>query len=543
MTELAQLMMQHPPVADEFEQVQRQATAAKKAAESANDRLLSKAARLLAYHRELDGVVNDYARGVVRDPRAYRQFVTKWDGIDDEYRDLLRDTCEVAAANQLLLASADAVRDRPDALHPFMNPGFMPPEVLAMAARVGLTPRDLNDYFEHAYLPLRSDVESEIGNGTLADSLAVVAGSASTLIFPWSPQHLDDYDLITVGGDFFFLASVFATVVASLFVVAAAVVVVTAVVAVAAAVVAAALPVVATAIVPPKNNILQGAARDTKDAVVNAAHDAKAAVDNAITDAKDWAADTRTDADAALKNAITDAVDWASNLETDAHKTFDPLPDGPEIVEYIWNDLFKCPGAKPILELSQIFGPGSVIVGVPDQKVVVRVAGESLLPIAGLCTVTDANVALWFERDGMPASPGKVSGPTSTKEGWHEFSVRFLGSGYERYVVGFQVDLIRAPQTTVVVTRPEVVVPSPTIDLLTSPSSLRWVSDTSYSAKTAVETYGYLLANTNTRELHTPKCAFIHLIKPENLRTLSTKRQAARLGLDNCHYCLGGSTR
>lgn len=60
-----------------------------------------------------------------------------------------------------------------------------------------------------------------------------------------------------------------------------------------------------------------------------------------------------------------------------------------------------------------------------------------------------------------------------------------------------------------------------------------------------VQTYGYALGNMSRSklELHVPNCPFLHLISNRNLRRLASLAEGRQLGLDNCHYCVGGSLR
>ncbi len=53
-----------------------------------------------------------------------------------------------------------------------------------------------------------------------------------------------------------------------------------------------------------------------------------------------------------------------------------------------------------------------------------------------------------------------------------------------------------------------------------------------------------LIGNTNTKELHKLNCKWLHLMKPSNKRLLYSKLDnPKKYGWDNCHWCIGGSTR
>lgn len=56
---------------------------------------------------------------------------------------------------------------------------------------------------------------------------------------------------------------------------------------------------------------------------------------------------------------------------------------------------------------------------------------------------------------------------------------------------------------------------------------------------------GEYIANTSYRkkEVHRRSCSFLHLTNPANLRVYDSLRQAHSAGMDNCHYCIGGSKR
>lgn len=56
---------------------------------------------------------------------------------------------------------------------------------------------------------------------------------------------------------------------------------------------------------------------------------------------------------------------------------------------------------------------------------------------------------------------------------------------------------------------------------------------------------GEYIANTSyrKREIHRRSCPFLYLTNPTNLRVYSSLRQAHAAGMDNCHYCIGGSKR
>jgi hypothetical protein len=57
--------------------------------------------------------------------------------------------------------------------------------------------------------------------------------------------------------------------------------------------------------------------------------------------------------------------------------------------------------------------------------------------------------------------------------------------------------------------------------------------------------FGYVVGNMSRSklEVHLPNCNFLHLIRPDHLKTLDTLANARAAGLDNCHYCIGDSTR
>ncbi len=65
------------------------------------------------------------------------------------------------------------------------------------------------------------------------------------------------------------------------------------------------------------------------------------------------------------------------------------------------------------------------------------------------------------------------------------------------------------------------------------------------SAIAAAKTYGYALGNMSRtkREIHTPSCSYLHLVKPEHLQTFDDIKAGKAAGLDNCYYCIGDSTR
>jgi hypothetical protein len=57
--------------------------------------------------------------------------------------------------------------------------------------------------------------------------------------------------------------------------------------------------------------------------------------------------------------------------------------------------------------------------------------------------------------------------------------------------------------------------------------------------------FGYVIGNMSRSklEVHLPNCSFLHLARPDHLRTLDTLADAQAAGLDNCYYCIGGSMR
>ena len=59
------------------------------------------------------------------------------------------------------------------------------------------------------------------------------------------------------------------------------------------------------------------------------------------------------------------------------------------------------------------------------------------------------------------------------------------------------------------------------------------------------ELYGHAIGNKSRTklEVHVPNCPFLHLVKPANLKGVGDLDQGRAAGLDNCHYCVGGSTR
>jgi hypothetical protein len=62
---------------------------------------------------------------------------------------------------------------------------------------------------------------------------------------------------------------------------------------------------------------------------------------------------------------------------------------------------------------------------------------------------------------------------------------------------------------------------------------------------TVAQEFGYVIGNMSRSklEVHLPNCSFARLISAEHARTFSTLLDAKAAGLDNCYYCIGGSTR
>ena len=62
---------------------------------------------------------------------------------------------------------------------------------------------------------------------------------------------------------------------------------------------------------------------------------------------------------------------------------------------------------------------------------------------------------------------------------------------------------------------------------------------------TVAQEFGYVMGNMSRSklEVHLPNCSFARLISAEHARTFSTLLDAKAAGLDNCYYCIGGSTR
>lgn len=73
-----------------------------------------------------------------------------------------------------------------------------------------------------------------------------------------------------------------------------------------------------------------------------------------------------------------------------------------------------------------------------------------------------------------------------------------------------------------------------------------WVSETqNQTAGERINSFGYALGNMSRTklELHMPSCPFLHLIHPRHLRRFNNIDEGRAAGLDNCHYCIGGSLR
>lgn len=56
---------------------------------------------------------------------------------------------------------------------------------------------------------------------------------------------------------------------------------------------------------------------------------------------------------------------------------------------------------------------------------------------------------------------------------------------------------------------------------------------------------GYFIGNHNPSkmEVHIYTCPYLHLMNPEHIRLYTSLEEAHAAGLDNCYYCIGGSTR
>lgn len=72
------------------------------------------------------------------------------------------------------------------------------------------------------------------------------------------------------------------------------------------------------------------------------------------------------------------------------------------------------------------------------------------------------------------------------------------------------------------------------------------VSTTGGNSPTEVAAeYGYMVANMSRSklEVHLPNCSWLPLIRLDHRRLLDGPAEARALGLDNCAFCIGGSTR
>lgn len=63
------------------------------------------------------------------------------------------------------------------------------------------------------------------------------------------------------------------------------------------------------------------------------------------------------------------------------------------------------------------------------------------------------------------------------------------------------------------------------------------------SAATAYSRGYYGNHNRSKMEVHRMHCSWLHLINPSNIRIYGSLDDAHSAGLDNCHYCIGGSKR
>ena len=443
---------------------------------------------VMAYVREAGDLLEERAGGKRLSDREDKDFVKKWSGIETDYQTMVKGTCAVFRASPLLMASTRALAESPADLHVYSNPAFLDKDARAVADYLGLKTDEMDLYYEYSYLPNRKRVARGLASTNFGDALGAIAESVDQVAFELSPKRFVQGNKLTIGGDFLFLASFFAQMFA----------VVTTIVAVVAVVSAAAIAAIAAA------------------ALVQA-------VVPVLTQAGEW-----------LSEQWHKAKDWLDDLDDDTIKVNGlPVPpctpcDRPA----------EATIARSSLSVERIVRAGQngdqvrirVIVRdlsgccVPGQDVVIE---AGLVPLS-IGDLVFAPLDLSRSTDGIYEA---LWGPGSFPGGKRTLKFRYFLNAE----LGQQGQIDVWPIGTNALTQLQ--------DLRMDPD---WVSTTAQrTPEETVQLFGYALGNMSRTklEVHVPTCSFLYLVSPSRLRRFDRIEEGRSAGLDNCHYCIGDSTR
>ncbi len=515
--ELSQQLSQHPKVKKALRQMELKTERdAKKPSRRAPKKIDPKAPKLLrkavdqderiselaqatqnvmGYFREASTLIGDKANGKRRSSKHDKAFVKKWSGIENDYQTMLKGACTIYRENPVLMASTKALAERPDDLQVFANPAFLGKDEMAVAKYLGVTPDEMNLYFEHSYLPNKDRVAAGLASENFGDALKAIAENGDQVPFELSPERLVQTDILTIGGDFWFLAGFFAQVFAVITTIVAVVTVVAAV-----AIVAIAAAAVIQAVAP----VLENAGEWLSDEY------------HKIKD--DWTELTKPRPEDERNNGFCkECSDQNDDKRWPAATEFSSL--------YVAKNARK---------------PGQTGDSV-DIKVVIRnakgccMSGQNVVIQAGLDPASFGDLYLPpLDILGQAQFQGiypATWGPTTFQGGKRTLRVRY----FLNEKLGEQSEIDVWPIGTNMLT-----------ELKEIQADKSWQSTTTaLTAEQTVQMFGYALGNMSRTkmELHMPNCSFLHLASPNHLRRFDTLQDGRAAGLDNCAHCIGDSKR
>ncbi|MFQ5980188.1 MAG: hypothetical protein ACE5OZ_18805 [Candidatus Heimdallarchaeota archaeon] len=242
--------------------------------------------QVMDYHRKVGTLLEQKLQGTATAPEYDADLIAEGMEAEISFQDMITSAIVVLQADSRFKAYTTAIVDELEDLHIFANPAFLPPEEVKLVEALGITGRELIDYYGYFTLPLLPRVKEVLTTeGELDKLFDKILTFGPRLPFAEAPRYLEAQGVITLGGD----GSVVSVVVAAVVTVVAAVVIAPVVAAGVAVGLAVAGVIKLGEFIEDKIEEAYGNAQETIDEIEDTAEDA---IDDAIDDVIDYFDDT-----------------------------------------------------------------------------------------------------------------------------------------------------------------------------------------------------------------------------------------------------------
>jgi len=164
--------------------------------------VISSARRLMNYHTNLGALRRKKFRGEVISAEEQARIRKESEGMQDEFRSVLRNSAQILREDQWLAAHAAAVGEAPEDAELWENlPDYFTDEELETLSYMGVNKDQRHAEWQKTYGGLRAEDLATLNQKTIEQALLDLEQRADSITFPESAGNLEKEGLLSIGGD------------------------------------------------------------------------------------------------------------------------------------------------------------------------------------------------------------------------------------------------------------------------------------------------------------------------------------------------------